>query len=132
MVKYGTAAAVAAAFAPAGRALAATTGGTVSGTVYENRSGGAPADRAIRASPRSGVERPRRSKDRRGRALHAAGDDESLIFVIKPTGYAVPVDADQLPQFYYIHQPAGAPPNLNLRYGGIAPTGPLRMRSIFR
>ena len=52
-------------------------------------------------------------------------DDESIIFVIKPTGYAVPLDEDMLPRFYYIHQPAGSPPALRLRYRGIDPTGAL-------
>jgi hypothetical protein len=52
-------------------------------------------------------------------------DDESIIFVIKQIGYTVPVDQDMLPRFYYIHQPAGSPPNLKLRYRGINPTGPL-------
>jgi hypothetical protein len=40
VVTYGTAAAIAAAVAPVGHALAAANAGTVSGTVYENRSGG--------------------------------------------------------------------------------------------
>ena len=126
VVKYGTAAAVAAAFAPAGRALAATSGGTVSGTVYENRSGGArrqPGDPGI-AGVLVSNGRDVAKTDAAGRYTLPV-DDESIIFVIKPTGYAVPVDADQLPRFYYIHQPAGTPPNLNLRYRGIAPTGPL-------
>jgi hypothetical protein len=52
-------------------------------------------------------------------------DDESIIFVIKPTGYAAPVDDEMLPRFYYIHQPVGSPASLNLRYRGIEPTGPL-------
>jgi hypothetical protein len=51
--------------------------------------------------------------------------DESIIFVIKPTGYAVPLDEQMLPRFYYIHQPAGSPRSLNLRFRGIEPTGPL-------
>lgn len=53
-------------------------------------------------------------------------DDETIIFVIKPTGYAVPVERGvMLPRFYYIHQPAGTPAHLNLRYRGIEPTGAL-------
>ena len=51
--------------------------------------------------------------------------DESIIFVIKPTGYAVPVDEQMLPRFYYIHQPAASPQSLDLRFRGIDPTGPL-------
>ena len=45
--------------------------------------------------------------------------------MIKPTGYAVPVDEQMLPRFYYIHQPAGSPQSLKLRYRGIEPTGTL-------
>ncbi|MEM7101201.1 MAG: calcineurin-like phosphoesterase family protein [Pseudomonadota bacterium] len=49
--------------------------------------------------------------------------DEAVIFVIKPTGYATPVNEYQLPQFYYIHRPNGSPEGL--RFPGIKPTGPL-------
>lgn len=53
-------------------------------------------------------------------------EDECVVFVIKPSGYAVPVDAKtMLPRFYYIHQPKGSPADLDLRYQGVAPTGPL-------
>jgi hypothetical protein len=56
-------------------------------------------------------------------------DDEAIVFITKPAGYATPVSADQLPQFYYVHQPAGSP--AGLRYTGIAPTGPLPDRIDF-
>jgi len=46
---------------------------------------------------------------------------EAVIFLTKPTGYKTPVNARQLPQFYYIHQPQGSP--AGLRYPGVAPTG---------
>ena len=49
--------------------------------------------------------------------------DETILFITKPPGYMVPVDEVQLPQFYYVHYPNGTP--LELRYGGIEPTGPL-------
>jgi hypothetical protein len=49
------------------------------------------------------------------------GEDD-ILFVIKPTGYAVPVNAFNQPQFYYIHKPKGSP---LLKYAGVAPTGPL-------
>src|SRR6516162_657394 len=53
-------------------------------------------------------------------------DDEAVIHVTKPTGYAPPVDRGvMLPRFYYIHQPKGTPSHLGLRYRGIDPTGPL-------
>lgn len=49
-------------------------------------------------------------------------DDDQIVFVIKPRNWRTPVNADQLPQFYYIHKPAGSPPS---RFPGVAPTGPL-------
>jgi len=51
--------------------------------------------------------------------------DETILFITRPSGYSVPVDADQIPRFHYIHQPKGTPAKLNLRYRGIEPTGPL-------
>ena len=44
------------------------------------------------------------------------------LFITKPAGYTTPVDNTMVPQFNYIHKVEGSPP---LRYGGIAPTGPL-------
>lgn len=48
--------------------------------------------------------------------------DDMNLFITKPAGYAVPLSADMVPQFNYIHKVEGSPP---LRFGGIAPTGPL-------
>ena len=48
--------------------------------------------------------------------------EDTILFVIKPSGWSVPVDANQLPQFYYIHKPKGSP---SYRYAGVAPTGEL-------
>lgn len=48
--------------------------------------------------------------------------DDAIIFVIKPADYAVPVNADNQPQYYYIHKPNGSPA---FKYAGSAPTGPL-------
>lgn len=50
-------------------------------------------------------------------------DDDSVFFVIKPTGYRTPFDSNHLPRFYYIHKPAGSPKNL--KFPGVEPTGPL-------
>jgi hypothetical protein len=122
-VKYGAAAAISAATIPASRLLAADSA-TVSGVVYENRSG---APRRQVSDP--GVAEVLVSNGRDVVKTDADGrytlpiDDESIIFVIKPTGYAVPVDEEMLPRFYYVHQPAGSPQSLNLRYRGIEPTG---------
>ncbi len=49
-------------------------------------------------------------------------DDDTVFFVIKPRDWAYSVYENALPRFYYIHRPAGSP---ELKYGGIAPTGPL-------
>ena len=51
---------------------------------------------------------------------------DTIVFVIKPSGYAVPVERGvMLPRFYYIYQPEGTPALLSLRYGAIEPTGKL-------
>ncbi|MDF1824166.1 MAG: calcineurin-like phosphoesterase family protein [Verrucomicrobiales bacterium] len=50
-------------------------------------------------------------------------DDDTIFFVIKPSGWKTPVDENQIPQFYYIHKPNGSPKNF--RYPGVDPTGPL-------
>ena len=47
---------------------------------------------------------------------------DSKIFVIKPSGYRLPVDEMNRPRFYYLHKPEGSP---DLEYEGVAPTGPL-------
>jgi 3',5'-cyclic AMP phosphodiesterase CpdA len=53
-------------------------------------------------------------------------EEEAVIFVIKPVGYAAPIDPKtMLPSFYYVHQPKGSPANIDFRYQGLAPTGPL-------
>jgi N terminal of Calcineurin-like phosphoesterase len=34
------------------------------------------------------------------------------VFITKPAGYDVPVDADNVPQFFYYYIPDGSPPNV--------------------
>ena len=48
--------------------------------------------------------------------------NDNIIFVIKPSGYELVLDADNHSKFYYIHKPHGAPA---LKYPGVAATGPL-------
>ena len=48
--------------------------------------------------------------------------DNMTVFVTQPRGYQVPVDEDNIAQFFYHHLPAGSP---ELRFGGIKPTGAL-------
>ncbi len=61
------------------------------------------------------------TSDAEGRYRLPAYDDMNL-FITKPADYATPLDRDLVPQFNYIHKVEGSPP---LRFGGIAPTGPL-------
>jgi hypothetical protein len=51
--------------------------------------------------------------------------DGTILFVTKPSGYAVPLSEDKRPRFYYVHAPGGTPEELGLRYPGLEPTGPL-------
>lgn len=44
------------------------------------------------------------------------------VSITQPSGYQVPLDEYNIPQFHYNHLPEGSP---DLRYGGIEPTGPL-------
>ena len=51
-------------------------------------------------------------------------DEDTTLFVIKPRGWRTPVNADQLPQFYYVHKPNGSADE-KFKYKGVKPTGPL-------
>ena len=55
-------------------------------------------------------------------------DDDTIVFVTKPTGYRTVVDDLNLSRFYYIHKPNGSPP---LDFPGVEPTGPLPERIDF-
>ena len=59
--------------------------------------------------------------DQNGR-FQLSVDNDDILFVIKPAGYKLPVDKQNLPQFYYKHKPLGSP---SLKYAGTAPTGSL-------
>ncbi len=49
--------------------------------------------------------------------------DNMTVMVSEPAAWDVPVNAHGVPQFFYHHKPEGTPETL--RYGGLAPTGPL-------
>ncbi len=58
--------------------------------------------------------------------------DGDSVFVIKPAGWALPVDAaTNLPHFAYVHAPDGSP-DLGFRFEGVAPTGPVAGQHRFR
>lgn len=48
--------------------------------------------------------------------------EDTILFVIKPSGYDLPVNDLNQPQFFYIHKPGGSP---ELEYPGVDPTGSL-------
>jgi hypothetical protein len=124
VVKGGAAALTLATAVSSGAPVCA--GDQVAGVVFEDSGTGErrPGDRGIAGVLVSNGHDVVKT-DHEGRyALPLA--DEAIIFVIKPTGYAVPVDRGvMLPRFYYIHRPHGTPARLGLRYGGIEPTGAL-------
>ncbi|MBX7254848.1 MAG: calcineurin-like phosphoesterase C-terminal domain-containing protein [Candidatus Hydrogenedentes bacterium] len=49
-------------------------------------------------------------------------DDDCTLFVIKPAGWGVQVNSDQIPQYFYHHKPKGSPVK---QVAGVPPTGPL-------
>ena len=56
-------------------------------------------------------------------SLPVRGGDS--LFVIKPAGWALPVNAaTNLPRFAYVHAPGGSP-DLGFRFAGVAPSGTL-------
>ncbi|MBD3276423.1 MAG: hypothetical protein GF372_13995 [Candidatus Marinimicrobia bacterium] len=42
-----------------------------------------------------------------------------ILFITKPADYTIPVNENNLPQFYYIHLPHGTPDSLDLRFRGL-------------
>ncbi|MBE7199081.1 MAG: calcineurin-like phosphoesterase family protein [Parafilimonas terrae] len=105
----------------AGRAVA-QEGGQATGIIYATDVTG--VDRAPLPGVLVSNGREIARTDDQGRyRLPMPGD--GAVFVIKPAGYALPRDADNVPRHSYIHQPGGTPAELGLRYRGVAPTGPL-------
>lgn len=94
------------------------------GTVFDDRNGngqrddGEPGIAEIRVSNGTDIV----LTDDQGRYSLSVDDDE-IIFVIKPRGWATPLNANNLPQFFYIHKPAGSP--ATFKFAGVDPTGPL-------
>ncbi len=60
--------------------------------------------------------------DAAGRYRLRVGDD-TILFVVKPSGWRTPLSPEHLPRFHYIHKPAGSAPGLH--FPGVAATGEL-------
>ncbi|WP_027174442.1 calcineurin-like phosphoesterase family protein [Methylobacterium sp. 10] len=99
---------------------AARSSERATGSVYEVVPGGREGIADIAVSNGRDVVRT----DGQGRYALDVSDGD-IVFVVKPAGFALPRDENNIPRFSYIHQPQGTPPDLRLRYRGIDPTGPL-------
>lgn len=95
----------------------------LTGSVFDDRNENSRQDRGERGVAGVSVSNGRDvvTTDGSGRYRLPASEDMTA-FVTQPAGWAVPVDEDNVAQFSYNHVPEGSP---ELRYGGIAPTGPL-------
>lgn len=96
---------------------------TATGRVFQddNENGRYDSDEPLLADIRVSNGREIVQTDADGR-YRLPVDDDTILFVIKPRGFRTPLNAEQLPQFYYIHKPAGSPRS---QFPGVAPTGPL-------
>jgi hypothetical protein len=103
----------------------ATSGSeTATGVVFDDRNKNGKQDRNEKGVRNVSVSNGREvvQTDKNGR-YEIPVNDETIIFITKPSGYMVPVNDQNLPQFYYIHYPEGSP--VETFYPGIEPTGPL-------
>ena len=95
-----------------------------SGTVFHDRNGdgvrqaGEPGVAGVVVSNGRDVTRT----DEAGRYALPVLDDMTVM-VQEPAGWDVPLSDAGVPQFFHHHKPGGTPEPL--RYGGLAPTGPL-------
>ena len=96
---------------------------TAQGFVFEDRNQNGKKDRSEPGLAQIPVSNGREVvlTDPTGRYQLPVGLD-NILFVVKPTGYKLPVNAQNLPQFFYRHKPNGSP---QLKFPGVAPTGPL-------
>jgi len=97
------------------------------GTVYDDTDGAGARVPASKGVPgvmvSNGGEVVVTDADGRWRLPLVPGES---VFVIKPTGWALPADpATNLPRFAYVYAPGGSPADIALRFHGLAPSGPL-------
>ncbi|MFN9718492.1 MAG: calcineurin-like phosphoesterase C-terminal domain-containing protein [Planctomycetota bacterium] len=93
------------------------------GIVFEDTNGNRARDADERCLPGVRISNGREvvATDESGRYALPV-DDDTIIFVIKPTGYQTVMDHLNIARSYYIHKPKGSP---KLDFPGVDPTGPL-------
>ncbi|MFC1494993.1 calcineurin-like phosphoesterase C-terminal domain-containing protein [Thermodesulfobacteriota bacterium] len=97
---------------------------TVTGIVYNDKNKNGNLDRyekgirSVAVSNGSTVT----LTDRKGRYSLELKDGDTL-FISKPSGYFLPLDQNNLPQFYFNYAPGGTPDDIKLRYPGLKPSG---------
>lgn len=96
---------------------------TATGYVFHDRNANGRRDPGEEGLPGVVVSNQRDvvKTDRNG-AWKLPVDDDTTFFVVKPSGWATPVDENGVPRFYYTHKPSGSPKS---RHAGVPPTGPL-------
>ncbi|WP_423820389.1 calcineurin-like phosphoesterase family protein [Salinimicrobium sp. TIG7-5_MAKvit] len=96
---------------------------TAKGYVFEDNNKNGKKDRRENGIPQVAVTNGQEVvlTDASGKYKLPVGQD-NIISVIKPSGYSVGRNEDNLPQFFYIHKPKGSP---ETKFAGVAPTGKL-------
>lgn len=104
--------------------IAAEAAGEIArGIVYEDRNSNGQRDSDERglADIRVSNGRDIVRTDAEGRYELPVSND-TVIYVLKPRDFKVPLNEQNLPRFFYTHMPNGSP---KLKYGGVPATGPL-------
>ena len=93
------------------------------GIVFHDKNGNKKYDQGEQVLPNVRVSNGRDivKTDANGK-YRLAVDDDTIVFVVKPSGWRTVLSENKLPRFYYIHKPNGSP---KLKYPGVSPTGPL-------
>jgi hypothetical protein len=99
---------------------------TARGTVFLDENGNGRYDRAEHGVRRVSVTNGLDVVQTDGRGEYCISlPPESFLSISKPAEYEVPVDQNNLPQFYYTHYPDGTPPVAEWQNPVIEPTGAL-------
>ena len=95
----------------------------VKGVIYADANGNGKFDKNEKTLPNVSVSNGVSvvQSNQAGEYSLPVGED-NVIFVIKPSGYQVQINENNLPQYYYIHNPKGNP---DLKYKGVKATGRL-------